>query len=265
MTQDLRTIVKGMDPNAMILSPGTGWGDNKPESGRTDWNALAWTNGYLAAGGNKYIDIVATHGYVKGECPSGAWDLDQITNGITAFRAVMKKNGVQDLPLWNTEGSWNRVTKTCTTDPDMQVAFVGQFYLTMWSTGVKRMFWYAWDDTEVGVLWSEQTGPTPAAKAYGEVYKWMVGATMVGGCNKAKTQTSCAFTRPDGSEYLAIWDSSQTCSRGNCTTSPVKVDAKYVEYSDLAGGKTKIQNNTVSVGMKPIWLEAPAAGKKPKG
>ena len=265
MTQDLRTIVKGIDPEAMILSPGTGWGDNKPESGKTDWNALAWTNAYLAAGGAKYIDIAATHGYVKGECPTGAWDLDQIPNGIAAFRGVMKKNGIQDLPLWNTEGSWNRVSKTCTTDPDMQVAFVGQFHLAMWSAGVKRMFWYAWDDPEVGGLWNEQIGPTPAAKAYAEVYKWMVGATLVAPCDKAKTQTSCAFTRPDGSEYLAIWDSAQTCSRGNCTTAPLKVDAKYVDYLDLAGGKVNIQNNTVLVGMKPIWLEAPAAGKKRKG
>jgi hypothetical protein len=42
----------------------------------------------------------------------------------------------------------------------------------------------------------------------------------------------------------------------------VKADAQYVDYLDLAGGKTKIQSGTVPVGMKPIWLEAPAGGKK---
>jgi hypothetical protein len=89
----------------------------------------------------------------------------------------------------------------------------------------------------------------------------MVGSTLTG-CNKAKNQTSCTFTHPDGSQYLAMWDATQTCSNGNCATTPVKVDAQYVDYLDLAGGKTKIEKNTVPVGMKPIWLEAPGGGKK---
>ena len=131
----------------------------------------------------------------------------------------------------------------------------------MWAAGIKTAYWYAWNDHLTGVLWDEETGITPAGKAYGEVYRWMVGATLTG-CNKSKSQTSCTFTRPDGSQCLAMWDASQTCSNGNCATTPAKVEAQYVDYLDLAGGKTKIQNSTVPVGMKPIWLEAPSGGKK---
>jgi hypothetical protein len=34
----------------------------------------------------------------------------------------------------------------------------------------------------------------------------------------------------------------------------------YTDYLDLAGGKTKIVNNTVPVGLKPIWLETSGGG-----
>jgi hypothetical protein len=265
MTQDLRTIVKGVDPGAMIISPGTGWHNPHEESGKTDWNPLNWTSAYLAAGGKKYIDIVGIHVYLTGECPSGVFDSSQFPVRLEEVRNVMKKNGVADMPIWSTEGSWGKVSKFCTGDPDMQVAFVGQYYISGWANGLQRMYWYAWNDGDTGMLWDQRSERIePAGKAYGEVYRWMVGATL-GGCENSKSQTSCTFTRPDDSQYLAIWDRSQTCSGGNCTTTQVKVDPKYVDYLDLAGGKNKIQDSTVPVGMKPIWLEAPAgsSGKKP--
>jgi len=264
MTQDLRSIVKASDPEAMIVSPGTGWVNNHPESGKTDWNGVYWTDAYLAAGGKKYVDVIATHAYLKGECPSGHYDSDDIAPRVEEIRKVMKKDGVQDMPLWNTEGSWSKVSRFCVSDPDMQVAFVGQYHIASWAAGLQRMYWYAWNGEDTGVLWDEETGPTPAAKAYAEVYKWMVGATLTG-CTETKTQPNCSFTRPDGSQYLAVWDRSQTCGRGNCTTVPVKVDARYVDYLDLAGGKHTIEKGSVPVGLKPIWLEAPPARKNSKG
>ena len=66
MTEDLRTIVKGIDPGAVIISPGTGWQNPHAFSASTDWNALNWTEAYLAAGGKKYIDILGIHGYLHG-------------------------------------------------------------------------------------------------------------------------------------------------------------------------------------------------------
>jgi hypothetical protein len=261
LTEDLRDIVKSIDPNAIVVAPGTGWTNVHPETGKPDWNPLMWTEAYLEAGGGKHIDALSIHGYLHGECPSGHYDVNDIATRTEEVRKMLRKNGVPDLPIWSTEGSWGPVNKFCTTDTDMQVAFVGQYHIAMWAAGIKTAYWYAWNDHLTGVLWDEETGVTPAGKAYGEVYRWMVGATLTG-CNKSRSQTSCTFTRPDGSQYLAIWDASQTCSNGNCATTPIKVEAQYVDYLDLAGGKTKIQNSTVPVGMKPIWLEASSGGKK---
>jgi len=265
ITEDLRTILKSIDPEAVIVSPGTGWMDFHPETGKPDWNPMTWTDLYLTAGGGKYVDVMATHAYLKGSCPTGGWDLDQAEIRTQEVRKMMKKHGISDMPLWSTEGSWGPVRQrkmTCTTDPDMQIAYVGQYHIAMWAAGYKRVYWYAWNDWDVGELSREEDfEPTPAGKAYGEIINWMVGATLHG-CDKSKSQWKCTFTRPDGSQYLAIWDNSQTCSNGNCTITPVKVEPTYVDYLDLAGGKTKIQNNTVPVGMKPIWLEAPAGPKR---
>jgi polysaccharide biosynthesis protein PslG len=263
ITEDLREIVKSIDPDAGIVSPGTGWVDDHPETGKYAWNPTIWTAEYLEAGGGKYIDALATHAYLKGSCPSGGWDLDQIEERTDVFRKMMKKNGIADMPLWSTEGSWGPVTRgkaTCVSDLDMQVAFVAQYHIAMWAAGYKRVYWYAWNDKDVGSLVDrDKEEPTAAGKAYAQVIDWMVGATLKG-CEKNKAQWKCTFTRPDGSQYLAIWDGAQPCSNGNCATTPVKVDAAFVDYLDLAGGKTKIANNTVPVGLKPIWLEAPGGG-----
>jgi hypothetical protein len=141
---------------------------------------------------------------------------------------------------------------------------VGQYYIMGWAAGLKRMYWYAWNDGDTGPLWPRDIQRLqPAGKAYDVVYHWMVGATLTG-CNTDKNQTSCTFTRQDNSQYLAIWDSSRGCSNDNCATAPVKVDAKYDDYLDLGGGKTKIENSTVPVGMEPIWLESSSAASSGK-
>ena len=262
MTSDMKEIVKSVDPGAVIVSPGTGWINKRPENGTTAWNALIYTDKYLEAGGNKLVDVVATHAYLKGECPTGMWDLSQVEKRTDELKKIMKRNGVADLPMWSTEGSWGptsgKENLVCTTDPDMQVAYVGQYHIMMWNAGYKRVYWYAWNDGGTGTLTSQHGEPTAAGNAYGEIIKWMVGATLAG-CQQNKDQYQCKFTRPDGSQYLALWDNSQKCGGGNCSTTPLKVDASYVDYLDLSGGKTKIQSNTVPVGLKPIWLEAPPA------
>lgn len=265
VAQDVRTVVKSIDPEAVIVSPGTGWVDPHPERNSPIWNPVTFTDQFLAAGGGKYIDVLAVHGYLDGVCPTGMWDLDQVAIRTEALRKMMKKHGIGDMPLWSTEGSWGPVTQkkmTCTSDPDMQVAYVGQYHIAMWAAGFQRVYWYCWNDSDVGSLASEdEFQPTAAGNAYGEIIKWMVGATLQG-CDKNKSQWKCTFTRLDGSQYLAIFDNSQTCGHGSCTTTPVKVETAYVDYLDLAGGRTKIQNNTVPVGLKPIWLEAPASSKR---
>jgi hypothetical protein len=82
----------------------------------------------------------------------------------------------------------------------------------------------------------------------------VVGAAQTG-CSKQGTQWTCPMTR-SGYQAEAIWDSSQSCSYGNCSTLTTTVSAVYTQYRDLAGNVTVISNNKVPVGLKPILLES---------
>src|SRR5437868_8712203 len=48
MAKDARSIILSIDPNAVLLSPGTG----------LRLNAVDWTAAYLAAGGGQYADVI---------------------------------------------------------------------------------------------------------------------------------------------------------------------------------------------------------------
>ena len=48
----------------------------------------------------------------------------------------------------------------------------------------------------------------PEGVAYGETYKWIVGATLTQPCAQDKKGTwTCAITRPGGYRALVVWNS----------------------------------------------------------
>jgi len=93
-----------------------------------------------------------------------------------------------------------------------------------------------------------------AGTAYQQVYNWLVGSTLATPCSATGTQWTCTFTRPGGYQAEVIWDTSQSCTNGTCTTVDVSVDLKYSKNHDLAGNSGLVSNSTVAVGLKPIWL-----------
>ncbi len=186
-------------------------------------------------------DVIATHNYTYGRIccalPEG------LIAQWSALQAVLPPSSA-GLPVWSTEGSWGD-TVTKEPDPDMQSAYVARAYLLGWSLGYKRMYWYAWGNSW-GRLWSQSgvngcsdqgsgAGCTsPAARAYAEVYSWMVGNTMTKPCTAAGSVYSCELTRPDGSRTLAVWDAAMICVGGLCGHSTYTLPPGYDSYLDLA-------------------------------
>jgi hypothetical protein len=240
--------ITAADPNAKILSPSFEGQDN----------ALP----YFQAGGVKTLDAYDIHGY--------PWNPDApetvLATKVKNAYATMTQLGFTNIPLWDSEGSWGG--SNANTDPDFRASFVPRSLLLHWSAGIGRYYWYCYDCSTWGTLWTPEGGLSAAGTAYEQAYNWMLGATMPAPCsqNGGYVNTAvytCPLTRPPSNyQALAVWDASQSCSNGVCTTSPYTIPSSsiYIQYRDILGNTTPIApGQTLQIGLKPILLENMAA------
>jgi hypothetical protein len=242
MVADAYTIIKSIDPSALVTTPTT----VNTNNGHTIDH---WLPPYLAAGGSAYADIVTFHGYVNtGEGRAPEW----ITNTVDNVTTAVAGTPLSSKPIWNTEGAWTAGSNL--TDPDLQAALVARVYLLQWFKGVSRFYWFQYGGGG-GPLWTP-SGPSEAETAYGEVYGWLEGATLTGPCTTVGNVWTCTFTKAGGvQQQQAVWDASKTCSGGKCTTSSYTPDSVYTQYTDLEGNVTTFSpGTTIRIGAKPILL-----------
>jgi hypothetical protein len=160
--------LRAIDPSNVIIAPAF----------TEESVGLGMMDDFLKAGGGRYVDIMAWHQLNRAEP-------EQDTTRIKEVLKIMERNGVGHLPLWTTEG--HSLTKPGADD----AAILARTYLTLWLYGVQSFSWYAWDMYEYDPLPGEAAGPwvylvehgrrdqpTAAGVAYGELYRWMVGATV---------------------------------------------------------------------------------------
>jgi hypothetical protein len=256
MAQDAYNIIKAADPSALVTTP-------TPGNDGSGQNINSWEPAYLSAVATLYpgnslapfADIVTFHGYAdasKGNAPESE------TNNVNNLASAIKQSPFPNLansPLWNTEGSWNNDVDANGNplDPGTEAAYAARLYLLQWPLGIERFYWFQYGNTQNGTLTSGD-GLNEAGVAYGQVYGWMVGNTMTStGCSNPKgTIWTCDFTN----NTEAVWDTSQTCSNGACTTTPYTPGSTYTKCSDLAGNTATIgSGNDVTIGARPILLE----------
>ncbi|HKS75181.1 MAG TPA: cellulase family glycosylhydrolase [Terriglobales bacterium] len=250
LAQDAYTIIKSADPNALVATP-------SPSTGIT--GVAGWMGPYLGLGGGKYADIIAFHAYSYVNQPGVYPQPEDIVPLINNLKSVLAANAQAQKPLWCTEGDWGMTNVNGFTDQDLHAAYLARHYLLQESEGVARYYWYAWDNGFSGGLpdglWVPNSGITLPGTAYQQVENWLVGATSTSQCSTQGTVWTCNYTRSNGYQAEAIWDTSQACSNGVCSTSSQPASSQYLHYRDLAGNTTQINGGTVPVGAKPILLE----------
>jgi hypothetical protein len=248
MGQAAYPILKS-DPYSVVITPSVTW-KGSSKSGPT---GVTWMTSYLQSGGPG--DIVSFHGYTSATVAnsirpiplpeSSASTNAPIQTMITGMRAVAGTR-----PLAITEGGWgvNGVA-----DPDLQAAWLAHYYIVTggYQSTANILFsdWYAWGKnppTLSGVIENSDGTATQAGVAYSTVYQWLVGQVL-SVCSVSGTIWSC----PVGVN-LIVWDDSQTCSNGVCTTAPFRVEG-YSAFYDLAGAYWPI-SGTVNLGVKPVLL-----------
>jgi hypothetical protein len=237
-TVALYKAVQANSPNSLVAGMGVDYPDAYYAPGK-------YMDTYWAAGGVKTLSAVCFHGY-----PHHSSDVPEIVNTFVPYvTAAMARNGIPATPIWDTEGSWGNVTEAGwnITDPGQQAAWVARSYLLHWSDGVSRFDWYGWDAYPWGALWTSSSEINEAGLAYGQVYTWMVGATMSAPCSVSGTVWTCGLTKPGGTGTLAVWNTS-----GSSSYTP---GAEYKHYRDLSGNTSLITGGSVTIGIKPILLD----------
>jgi Beta-galactosidase len=222
-----------------------------------------WT-GYLATtGALSAANIAPIQTYIQpSTCCSVAENLVPL---IAAANSDLTAAGWTQ-PLWSTEGSWG-ISTSEEPDPNLEAAFLARYYILGVSNNLARMYWYAYDNSTIGTLWNANgvngcndggTGfgcVSDAGVAYNTLYGWLVGGALVHPCAVTGTVWTCTLTTNSGSIEL-VWDSSQTCSNGTCTTSNFTYPSEYTNYMSLNGVSTTIGSGvtTVPIGAEPICL-----------
>ena len=237
MTQDASTYIKKYIPAAQIISPGNGQ-LNYPYPG-SNCTMPDKLGGYLAAGMGKYIDIVALHTYYT-TVP------EDIVPVVQCYQTTMATYNISSLPLWSTEGAWG--FNTDLPGANNQAGFLARLYLLLWSNGVQRHYWYAWDDVNTGTL-STDGVPNSVGTAYTQVESWMLGRTMSTPCAQGSSGIwTCGLTGPNGYAAQAVWHPGGNKSY----TAP----SQYTNYLDLTGKQHSIfKGATVTVGVEPVLLQ----------
>ncbi|MGH9431907.1 MAG: hypothetical protein ACRD3T_10220 [Terriglobia bacterium] len=183
------------------------------------------------------------------DCP------ETLLQKIAGMRRVMDENNMAAKPLWSTEGSWgvNRQLP----DSDAQAAYVSRWLILQASNGVARAIWYLYDNggrpRGTGGLWAPDTGLNRAGLAFGQVARWLTGATFSKPCSGMRNIWSCGISRPGGYQAEIVWDVSRSYEPAQ--TRSYRPTGSFTEYRDLAGKTHAISGGSAPVGSEPILLE----------
>jgi hypothetical protein len=154
----------------------------------------------------------------------------------------------QAKPLWDGEASYAEAGFTgAYTDVDMAASFLPRFYLIDWSLGISGIAWYDWSYMT--------TLPAPVQTSYQQTYNWLSGSSLSTPCAASGTVWSCTITK-SGTQYLIMWDASQSCANGSCTTATQTVGSQWSTYQDItiANAPVSISGRIVPVGIKPVVM-----------
>src|SRR6266568_4165189 len=231
-------IIKAIDPAAIVATPAvssSGW----PLSHER------WLDQYFAAGGGKYADVIAWHGYA-GRNDRPALPVEGMARQIEALRAVLVRYQLSQMPIWNTEGGWGKDAQL--PDENEQAAFLVKWFLINFTHGIARAYWYQWDNPEWGTLWRESSGMTPAGTAVDQVSDWLNGATAAGPCEPKDSTTLWVCDLQKGSvHYRVAWSASEEL--------PYSDVANVASFTEVDGVKQAASRRPVMVSSRPILFE----------
>lgn len=171
-----REVLRRVDPAARLVSPSA-----------TEAKGVSWLADFLNAGGGKCVDIIGYHFY------HGHRDPEHHLPLIADVKEVMQRWGAGDKPLWNTETGWLIADPGGQADAraagfkkgdrtlhgPMASGVVARALLLHWLAGDERFYWYALDNSAMGLL-DYQRQPRAVYLAYQQVATLLTGRQLQG-------------------------------------------------------------------------------------
>lgn len=229
LTEHEYSIIRSIDPGATILC-----------CAFRAYNNYQYMGQYFAAGGVTGADGISFHGIFKPPAPPA----EAIVSEVSTVRQIMSSYGLSAKPLFDTEGGWAILDPPSDSD---KPGWVAKWYLLQWFKGVKRAYWYGWNNWRP--LWSSTSGINAAGIAYEQVSNWLMGATMKPCVILSDGSTwTCPLTRANGYQGLVVWN-----ANGSKSYTPSSI---YTQYRTLSKQSVQIKvGSTITITRNPIVLE----------
>jgi GH35 family endo-1,4-beta-xylanase len=231
LTKDAHDIIKSIDPAAIIVSPSSSSSEGVP-----------WLAEFLRKGGGQYVDVIGYHFYVYPQPPEAMLPL------IDRVKQTMKDNGVTDKPIWDTELGWAK-PKPFPSD-ELAASYLSRSYILSWISGIRRVYWYAWDNhgwVSLETTALDNKTLRPAGRAYGTLQQWLVGASIAE-CNSADNVWTCLLRRNGESQWI-VW---ATSDEKKSFTVPTEWKAKSV--TPLLGEAMPLRGPSIPIGYAPTRI-----------
>ena len=198
LTCEAYKVLKTVDPNIRLVSPAYTGEQNTPK-----------LNDFLSKGGSQCVDVISYHLYTTLSPPEALLPL------VVNIRKVMKQNGVEQLPLWNTESGWainNEDGTPFRGIPDYWIkvrgndsaAFVARSLVLGRAAQLERFYWYAWDNQSLGLIEPASKAYKPGATAFGITADWLLGREAPV-CKESSGLWVCSFKPESDGTPLIIW------------------------------------------------------------
>lgn len=232
MTKRAYIILKHVDPNILVVS-----------ASATTKYGLPWLDNYLSHGAGNYVDVIGYHLYVTPDPP------EQMLPLALSVRQTMAAHGLAGKPLWNTESGWAKPKQFTT--PDEAAAYLSRAFILNWYAGVKRFYWYAWDNYWwVTLLTTDPITrrPTAAAVAYATTERWMKGAVLRSCNTDSQDIWACRLDRGSISSWI-VWR-----PQGSISFRLPPTLKNMHRSTNLEGNTIPILQNVVKLGISPQLL-----------
>lgn len=244
LERETARALKDVDPGNILVSPSfVGEGRHR------EFDA------YLTQGGGRAADVIGWHFYLVNYPP------EQIpAKLVRPVRELLARHGLAGKPLWNTEIGYRIENGDGTAESfhvdkswrmrrsEEAAALIARSLAINWVSGIERVYWYAWDNQNLGLIEPTSKLPKAAAKAYGATARWLIGARVTECVRDADGLWRCALRRDPGRTAYLLW------REEGVSQYALPAEWRIQETEALLGGSTAVatQAPLISVGPLPV-------------